>query len=625
MTVAQPVPTLPGMPPVKADGVERRAEPDRLRTLQSRFHEASAGAKDRADLIARLARVLTEAARVDILVLARPEPRGEVRLDGLLHPLAGLPELTTRSFKEFALAAHQERRTRVGRIGRPPNQLLIGVPLTGGPSGEVLLALFLAPAAPPDVLTTVVEFATTVVAGYDADRRAIALDREVTTAAALIDLSARVQAATDMASAARILCEESALHLGVGPMAIGVVTPGQSGCRLAAVSRQQLLTAPERLNTALEAALDESLLRGEPGVWPPFPGAMRHSLITHKQLALLTSFETVVSVPLRTHAGEIVGAWVAVCPKADQAVAVTGFMQAAAPLMGAVLKTMERGEKGKLARVIERTFRAITQRKGRWITALLIACSALLLIPLPYSVRCGCEVHPVSVRYVAAPFDARLLKADVEPGDEVRVDQVIATLDGETIRFELAGATAEVDRAAKERDGHLAGKEINAAQMARLDMARMGAKADLLRQRNSQLELRSPVDGVVISGDLRKAEGAPLTMGQTLFEIAPLDEMVLEIGVSEEDIAHVTLGQPVEAVLGALPDRTWRGTVERIHPRSELVDDDYVFVVEVLFQNDHGLLRPGMKGRAKIKTAAHPLGWNLFHKAIDKTRFWIGW
>ena len=156
-------------------------------------------------------------------------------------------------------------------------------------------------------------------------------------------------------------------------------------------------------------------------------------------------------------------------------------------------------------------------------------------------------------------------------------------------------------------------------------MARMDAKATVLRQRSEQLEIRSPVDGVVISGDLRRAEGAPLTTGQTLFEIAPLEEMVLEIGIPEEDIGHISMGQTVESVLNALPDRSWIGTIERIHPRSELVDQDYVFVAEVRFQNELGLLRPGMKGRAKIETAKHPLGWNLFHKAVDQVRFWVGW
>lgn len=612
-------------PPSGSADIQRRSEAERVRTLQARFDQAAVEATDRSDLTLRLARVLTEVARADILVIARPDSQGQMTLDGVLHPVAGLPELTTKTFREYALFACQEHRTRVGRIGRPPTQLLIGVPVLTAHSPEVLLALFLAPPAAPDVLTTVIELAVSTIAQFDLRAFAQVLDREVANTAAIVDLAARVQSASTVAAAGQLLCDESAKHLNLVQVAVAVALPGESRCRLTAVSRSEGNVSPERRESFLEAALDECLLRGEAGVWPPPPGTARHSLATHKQLALRWNAESVVSVPLRTHTGETVGAWIAIAADPAQASAIVGFMQAAAPLVGAALQTLQRGEQGRLAKAWSRLTASLRLRSGRLIVMGSLALAGVLCVPFPYSVRGGCEVHPVSLRYIAAPFDARLLHAEVEPGDEVDAGQILALLDGEEIRWELSGATAEVDRAAKERDGHLAEKEINAAQVSRLEMARMHAKATVLRRRSEQLEIRSPVDGVVISGDLRKAEGAPLTTGQTLFEIAPLEEMVLEIGIPEEDIGHVSLGQTVESVLNALPDRSWIGKIERIHPRSELIDQDYVFVAEVRFQNDLGLLRPGMKGRAKIETARHPLGWNLFHKAVDQARFWIGW
>ncbi len=596
-----------------------------MRTLQSRFNEAAALATDRADLVVRVARTLTEAAHADILLIGRPDAQGQVNLDGILHPIAGLPEQTTKSFRDFTSASCQERQTRVGRIGRPPTQLLVCVPVITAKTPEVLLALFLAPPAPPDVLTTVVELAVSTIAMHDLRIGASELDSEVAATAALVDLAARVQAAANVHAAGQILCDEAARYLSVMQVAVAVSCPGESGCHLTAISRSDGKVSPEQRESFLEAALDECLLRGEAGIWPPPLGAPRQSLVTHKQLALRWNAEAVVSVPLRTSEGEIVGAWVAIARGAKQAISAVGFMQAAAPLVGAALKSLQRGERGRISQFWNQVSLSMQKRKGRLVTLGILVLAAGLWVPLPYSVRGACEVHPVSLRYVAAPFEARLLKAEVDPGDEVEAGQVLARLDGEEIRWELSGATAEVDRAAKERDGHLAEKEINAAQVSRLEMARMDAKATVLRQRSEQLEIRSPVTGVVISGDLRKAEGAPLSTGQTLFEIAPLAEMVIEIGIPEDDIGHVTIGQPIEAVLNALPDRTWAGTIERIHPRSELVDQDYVFVAEVKFSNEHGLLRPGMKGRARIQTASQPLGWNLFHKAFDQVRFWIGW
>lgn len=604
---------------------QRRPEADRVRTLQARFSDATAQANSREDLLTRLAKVLSEIIRADVVVLARTNAQGTMSLEGILHPVAGLPEQTLKSLSDHANSATQDRLTRMGKIGLPPHQLLITVPVLTAPTPEAFLVLFLSPVAAPDVLTTVIELAVATLSLFDYRANAAELDHEATATAALVDLAARVQSEPTVVAAAQILCDESALYLNVMQSAVGMTRPGESQCRLTAVSRSEGNVSPERRDTILEAALDECLLRGEAGCWPSSPGAVRHSLVTHKQLALRWNSESVVSVPLRTHTGEVIGAWLAIISTSSQSMNAVGFMQAAAPLAAAALRALQRGERGRIATAWNQLANTLRKRRGRLLVLTGCILLGLLCVPMPYAVRGGCEVQPVSMRYIAAPFEARLLRAEVEPGDEVAAGQLLARLDDEEIRWELSGATAEVDRAAKERDAHLAGKDFNAAQVSRLEMARMDAKASVLRQRSDQLEIRSPVDGVVISGDIRKAVGAPLTTGQTLFEIAPLEEMVLEIGIPEDDIGHVSAGQSVDAVLNALPDRSWTGQITRIHPRAELVDQDYVFVAEVNFKNDLGLLRPGMKGRASITTAKHPLGWNLFHKAVDQVRFWAGW
>ena len=48
-----------------------------------------------------------------------------------------------------------------------------------------------------------------------------------------------------------------------------------------------------------------------------------------------------------------------------------------------------------------------------------------------------------------------------------------------------------------------------------------------------------------------------------------------------------------------------------------------VFVGEVRIQPNE-LLRPGMRGRAKIESAKRPLFWVLFHRAWDKIVFYLG-
>lgn len=602
-----------------------RLDREKARTFQGAFRAAASESHHHADFLSRISRILVDSAKADVVVIATGPSPSQLVLQGVLHPVEGLAEDTRLSFLDSARLALQENQTRVGRIGRPPNQLLVSLPITVGTTLEVFQVLFLTPIAAPDALTTIIELAVANLIQFRLTQQNLSLDHESKHLAAIADLVSRIESSSSLQSAGQIACDSVARHLNASQVTIGVRYSDQVECRILASSRSEESLTPDRRVILLEAALNESIQRGELGTWPANPSDQCHSLATHRQLVEHSQSGRVISAPLRSHQGEIVGAWLVRFDSPDTPSYLLNFVQAAATPVGSALLAMRRSEKSVLAKRWLQITTQIRHRQGRWITALCLLAIAALWIPLPYQVRASCEINPVSLRYVTAPFDARLLHAVVSPGDEVAQDQLLAQLDGEELRVELSGATAEVDRAAKERDGHLAEKEINAAQVSRLEMARMDAKARLLRQRNAQLEIRSPVTGVVISGDLRQSEGAPLTTGQTMFEIAPLDEMVLEIGISESDISHVKVGQAIEAVLNSLPDRTWTGSIERIHPRADLVDQDYVFVAEAHFQNQANLLRPGMKGRVKITAASHPLGWNLFHKAIDQVRFWVGW
>ncbi len=165
-----------------------------------------------------------------------------------------------------------------------------------------------------------------------------------------------------------------------------------------------------------------------------------------------------------------------------------------------------------------------------------------MALPVPYSVNCDCELQPVTRRFIASPFEGALEKAFVEIGDTVSADQLLARMDGKEVRWEQAGNFADYERAAKERDAQLADRKVGEAQLAKLQMDRLALTSKLLSNRGDNLDIRSPIDGIVVSGELKRAEGARLSLGQTLFEIAPLDQMIVEVEIPESELAHVVAG-----------------------------------------------------------------------------------
>ena len=184
---------------------------------------------------------------------------------------------------------------------------------------------------------------------------------------------------------------------------------------------------------------------------------------------------------------------------------------------------------------------------------------------------------------------------------------------------------AEYAAGNKKRDTARAKQEAAAAQLAALEMEQIDTKLRTLRYRTENLKIHCPMNGVVVSGDLRRTEGTPLSTGQALFEIAPLDKMVAEIEVPQDEVAFVRTGMSVDFRFDAFPRKNWSGTISKVHPRAELRLGETVFVANVHLDNKNGTLRPGMNGRAKITVANRSLGWILFHRPASALAQQIGW
>ena len=263
--------------------------------------------------------------------------------------------------------------------------------------------------------------------------------------------------------------------------------------------------------------------------------------------------------------------------------------------------------------------------KGRCALAAIVLAFAAMMIPLPYNVNVDCQIEPVTRRFVAAPFEGTLEQALVKPGDIVRKGDVLARMDGREVRWKRASVVAERNQAVKRRDSAQASHNYSEQQIAQLEIQRMDLELQLLDHRAENLEIKSPVDGIVASGDLERAQGAPLTVGQTLFEIAPLESMIVEMSVPDDEISYIAVGQKVDVRLDAFPGQMWETVAARVQPRSEIRDEDNVFIAEAELNNADGRLRPGMKGRAKLETDKRPLGWILFHKPWEYVTKKLSW
>lgn len=458
------------------------------------------------------------------------------------------------------------------------------------------------------------------------DRIVVELKQQLGRMAAITELIAQIESVDDIRSACQIVADQLPGFLSAELVLVGWCRERSVECRLMAITGVSAFHASSELAVAAQAALQECVARGELSHWPASDESRSGGLLAHRRFAQIAGAEAVVTAPLRDAQGNLRGAWI-VTGRADvlHGDRVPSFLQAAAAPIASAIRVVKRGQAGPLQRMVQEIHRWLGEQRGRTLLIVFALIAFLACLPLHYHPRGNCTIEPVTRRYVAAPFQGALEKTFVEPGDVVKKGQLLARLDGREVRMELSGSRADLHRAAKQRAGHLATHESGEAEVARFEVDRLQARTDLLEHREKNVEIRSPIEGIVVSGDLEDAEGTPLDVGQTLFEIAPLDEMVVEIGIAEDDFAYVRPGMPVSVRLNAFPLRHFQGSIQRIHPRAILRDEENVFVAEVRLANPGLALRPGMRGTGRVESDRYPLGWNLFRRPLSAAIAWLGW
>ncbi len=113
----------------------------------------------------------------------------------------------------------------------------------------------------------------------------------------------------------------------------------------------------------------------------------------------------------------------------------------------------------------------------------------------------------------------------------------------------------------------------------------------------ARLVIRSPQSGQVIGKQV--VEGASVTPGTILFQIADLSTVWIEADVYERDLTFLEVGQPIEAVVEAIPGKQFPGRIELIYP--ELNVETRTNRVRIVIENADLLLRPGMFATVNVR------------------------
>lgn len=256
----------------------------------------------------------------------------------------------------------------------------------------------------------------------------------------------------------------------------------------------------------------------------------------------------------------------------------------------------------------------------------ILACAVIVLFSVvtgDFHVSAPASIEGWTQRHISAPIDGFLLTSHVRAGDLVREGQPLYELDNRDLRLEQLKWLKKKEQIEKQHIEALVGRDATKAGVLLAQMTQVQAQLELIAEQLSRTEAKAPFAGVVVKGDLSQREGAPVQRGETLLQIAPLDNYRIMLDVLERDIAHVQVGQIGSIKLTALSGQIFDLIIESVMPIAESTEGRNTFRVEARLNAESSELRPGMEGTVRVAVGERRLIWIWTHNLVDWFRVWI--
>ena len=211
-----------------------------------------------------------------------------------------------------------------------------------------------------------------------------------------------------------------------------------------------------------------------------------------------------------------------------------------------------------------------------------------------------------AVAQVVAKTGGVILRILVEEGDQVTRGTLMAQLENDRQRLNLAQASANLRKVQNDmkRQTELFNRKLIGSgvfEQLKFDLETQKASYDIAVLELSYTEIRAPISGT-LSQRLVKL-GNQINIGQPLFRIDDFDPLEARVAVPERDMQAIKAGQSVQMLVDAMPGKVFIGAVGRVSP---VVDPKTgTFDVIAQFKDPSQTLRSGMFGRVNIVTATH--------------------
>ncbi len=233
-------------------------------------------------------------------------------------------------------------------------------------------------------------------------------------------------------------------------------------------------------------------------------------------------------------------------------------------------------------------------------------------------------INADTVVQVKSKASGEILDIKVQTGDLVKrgtlmlqVDQRIPANQVATARATLQVDSAQLANARsqlKRQQELFAARAVTQQELEQAQLAVAQANASVVRDgialddatiSMGDTEVRAPITGTVIEQTVQRGSviSSPTNSasgGTALLTMADLSQVQVKTWVDETDIGKIHQGMDADVTVAAFPNRPFRGTVAKIEPQADTIQNVTMFPVLVNIDNRDNLLKPGMNADVKM-------------------------
>ena len=261
---------------------------------------------------------------------------------------------------------------------------------------------------------------------------------------------------------------------------------------------------------------------------------------------------------------------------------------------------------------------------------IILALILIALIPVKLSITAPAEIIAFNPAIVSAPYDSKIDKVLVKPGDLVSKGQVLLQMDQLELsaRMNIVAQELDVARAnlSRLRRESLASPEKK-IELKKLEF-NIAAKQIEFKYAKDQMqraEITSPANGIAIFSDASSLQGKPVRMGEKIMQVANEKDSEILIRVPVHAMIPITKEASTKFFLNVSPLSRHSAKIYSIGYQAS-ADNDGLLSYKIHAKPDENTpdIRIGWKGTAKIYSDWSILGYAMLRAPLASLRQLLG-